>query len=318
MFSGFRSVIFFFQIAELTNSKFLYAFQSTASSITCPIVINKNMSLRFCNSAASAAGQPVTLHQPVTQSQQGRPLVVMLAWLMAREKYLEKYRSIYFQHGFDVLTVKTSPLELMLPRHGSQQVAKHLLDFLRSKVPTYPNVVIHGFSVGAYQFAEMLVLLEKGLFGKDGVDSSCEIVKNSIKGMVFDSAVGISGAPHGVAVSLVGKNLLSEALERLIRGYLALMYPIATKYHIKAEKTFLNTPLRCPAMLLVGHDDKLGNPTKNMEMRDRWKELGLDVTWKSWPNTQHVAHFQRHPEEYTDIIASFLRKLHLNRLPSNH
>lgn len=256
-------------------------------------------------------------HEPHSErQQQGRPLVVILAWLMAREKYLEKYRSIYFRHGFDVLTVKTSPMELMLPSYGSQRVAKNLLDFLRSKVPTYPSVVIHGFSVGAYQFAEMLVLLEKGLFGREGVDSSCEIVRNSIKGMIFDSAVGIGGAPHGVAVSLVGKNLISEGVERLIRGYLTLMYPIATKHHVKAEKTFLNTPLRCPAMLLVGHDDKLGNPTKNMEMRDRWKELGVDVTWKSWPNTKHVAHFQRHPDEYTDIVSEFLNKLHLSHPPA--
>ena len=176
---------------------------------------------------------------------------------------------------------------------------------------SYPNVIVHGFSVGAYQFAELLVMLDQGLYGKEGVDSSCEIVKNSIKGMIFDSAVGVSGAPHGMAVSLVGKNLLSDVLETMIRGYLALMYPIATKYHVRAEAAFLNTPLRCPAMLLVGHDDKLGNPAKNMQMRDRWTELGLDVTWKSWPNTRHVAHFQRHPEEYKDIVAAFLKRVKL-------
>ena len=256
-------------------------------------------------------GESCPLNSPASATQAGRPLVVFLAWLMAREKYLEKYRSIYFKHGFDVLTVKTSPMELMLPRMGSQRVAANLLHFLCSKVLAYPNVVIHGFSVGAYQFAEMLVLLERGLYREEGADGSCEVVRNSIKGMIFDSAVGLSGAPHGVAVSLVGKNFASEILERIIRAYMALTYPIATKHHLKAEKTFLNNPLRCPAMLLVGHDDKLGNPAKNLEMHNRWKELGMDVTWKSWNQTQHVAHFQRHPEEYTEIVSAFLKKIRM-------
>ena len=92
------------------------------------------MSLRYCNSAAAATQAPVAVGQEDQGPPSGRPLVVLLAWLMASEKYLEKYRSIYFNHGFDVLTVKTSPLELMLPRIGSQRVAKNLMHFLRNKV----------------------------------------------------------------------------------------------------------------------------------------------------------------------------------------
>ena len=280
---------------------------------TQALVINKNMHLRLCNSAATTASLPQPA--PNDSEQTGRPLVVFLSWLMAREKYLEKYRSIYFSHGFDVLTVKTSPTEFLFPTKGSQRVAKNLLEFLKNQVSTYPNVVVHGFSVGAYQFSELLVMLEQGLYSKDGADGSCEIVRKSIKGMVFDSAVGVEGAPHGVAKSLAGDTIFANAIENAIKGYMKLLYPIATKHYIKAHKTFINMPLRCPALLLVSRDDKLGNPQSNELARDRWKELGVDVTWKCWEKSRHVAHFQKYPQEYVSMVEDFLERINLiNRI----
>lgn len=89
-----------------------------------PIVIDKNLSLRFCQTAATGVqSQPSFDPSLMSQTVPGsRPLVVLLSWLMAREKNLEKYRQIYFKHGFDVLTVKTRPVEMIFPTVGSQRV----------------------------------------------------------------------------------------------------------------------------------------------------------------------------------------------------
>lgn len=264
------------------------------------------MHLRLCNSDAPSYTAPELYFKETTN----RPLVVFLSWLMARESHLEKYRQIYFKHGFDVLTVKTSPLELIMPKTGSQIIAKNLLDFLKNKVSTYPNVIVHGFSVGAYQFSEMLVLLERGLYGSNGsVDASCEIVKNSIKGMIFDSAVDVDGAPYGVSVSLLGETKAATMLEVMIRAYMKMLYQPVTKHFYKASGVFRNTPLRCPALLLVSNHDKLGHPRSNELARDRWQELGLDVTWKCWEKSRHVAHFQKYPTEYVEYVEGFLAKL---------
>lgn len=264
------------------------------------------MHLRLCNSDAPSFTAPEVFFNETTN----RPLVVFLSWLMARESHLEKYRQIYFKHGFDVLTVKTSPLELVRPTKGSQIIARNLLEFLKNKVSTYPNVIVHGFSVGAYQFSEMLVLLERGLYGSDGsVDASCEIVKNSIKGMIFDSAVDVDGAPYGVSVSLLGETKLATLVEVMLRAYMKMLYQPVTKHFYFASEVFRNTPLRCPALLLVSNHDKLGHPRSNELARDRWQELGLDVTWKCWEKSRHVAHFQKYPTEYVEIVEGFLRKL---------
>ena len=263
------------------------------------------MHLSLCSDAPSYTAPEMYFEETTN-----RPLVVFLSWLMARESHLEKYRQIYFKHGFDVLTVKTSPLELVMPKTGSQVIARNLLDFLKNKVSTYPNVVVHGFSVGAYQFSEMLVLLENGLYGSNGsVDASCEIVKNAIKGMIFDSAVDVDGAPYGVSVSLLGETKAASLLEVLLKFYMKLLYKPVTRHFYTASEVFRNTPLRCPALLLVSNHDKLGHPRSNEIARDRWTELGLDVTWKCWEKSRHVAHFQKYPTEYVDTVDGFLAKL---------
>lgn len=167
-------------------------------------------------------------------------------------------------------------------------------------------------AVGAYQFSEMLVRLEEGLYAKDGADGSCEIVKKSIKGVVFDSAVDVEGAPYGVAKSLAGDTIVADAIEASIRGYMKLLYPIATKYYEKSSRTFVNTPLRCPALLMVSHDDQLGHPASNEKVRKRWEELGIDVTWKCWDKSRHVAHLQSYPQEYVGLVDDFLTRINLS------
>lgn len=268
------------------------------------------MHLRFCNSSAAATEIKSKL-APEPTSKGSTPLVVLLSWLLAREKYLEKYRQIYLSKGFDVLTVKTRPDQFLFPTIGTQVVAQNLFDFLKNQVGAYPNVVVHGFSVGAYQFSEFLVKLQEGLHSQGSIDGSCEIVRKSIKGVIFDSAVDVDGAPYGVAKSLAGDSKLADMIEASLKGYMKLCHPFATKYYEKASNAFSHTPLRCPGMLLVSRDDKLGNPAANERVRDTWTSLGVDVTWKCWDRSRHVAHFQNYPEEYRSIVHQFLSRINL-------
>lgn len=48
-----------------------------------------------------------------------RPLTIILAWLMSQRKHIHKYAKYYLDNGFDVLTVKTTPWQLLWPVSGS-------------------------------------------------------------------------------------------------------------------------------------------------------------------------------------------------------
>lgn len=230
--------------------------------------------------------------------------------MLAKETHLEKYREIYFKHGFDVLTVKTSPFQLFLPTMGSQKVAQNVIDFLRSHLASYPKILIHGFSVGGYQFGEVLLKMSNGLTGNE-VDANLSTLKNNIKGMIFDSAVDIDGIPNGFSKAMVGKSPLQPALQAMIASHMKICYPIATKHYQASSRAFHNTLLRCPALMLVSNKDPVGTPAGNEKVANRWRELGIKVDWKCWDKSTHVTHLHNYPDEYKNEIDTFLKKIDL-------
>lgn len=49
-----------------------------------------------------------------------KPLVIMMAWLLAKQTHLAKYAQIYIDQGFDVVTVVITPWQLLWPTKGTQ------------------------------------------------------------------------------------------------------------------------------------------------------------------------------------------------------
>ncbi|KAH9372562.1 hypothetical protein HPB48_008720 [Haemaphysalis longicornis] len=109
--------------------------------------------------AGGCGGGSLQQKQPAAGGRDN-PLTVVLAWMNARDKHLQRYHDLYLGLGFDVLTVRTLPLQLAFPASGAQVVARKLLEFLLSH-PNYSRLVVHGFSVGGYQFGEVLVQMRK-------------------------------------------------------------------------------------------------------------------------------------------------------------
>jgi hypothetical protein len=255
----------------------------------------------------------MSLHSPCSEQEDNsnspeKPcLVILLAWLTSTDRYLDKYRKLYLSRGYDILTIRTQIPQIMLPANGSQVIAKNLMLFLRSNSKQYSNFIVHGFSVGAYQFSEFLVLLKIGMETPE--EAECLAIKNKFRGVIFDSAVSAHSAPHGVAVSTVGNNPVCHIIELLINLFLALMYPFTMKHYLMAEDTFKNTPLRCPAALLCSRRDTIGDVVSNKLILDSWIRLGISVVWKCWDSSQHVAHMKTYPQEYTDIVNQFLGTL---------
>lgn len=98
----------------------------------------------------------------LTDSKPSRQLVILMSWMLAKEHHIEKYRKMYYNRGFDVLTCKTSPYDLLVPPDGVQKNVKHLIKYLDDHVlNVYPDVIIHAFSVGAYVWGELIVELYK-------------------------------------------------------------------------------------------------------------------------------------------------------------
>ncbi|KAI1297676.1 Transmembrane protein 53 [Halotydeus destructor] len=291
-------------------------------------VIHKNMTLKHCSSVvpffgrwgsamASAKGQETAPTHFVPDSK--RPLAIILSWLAAQEKHIDKYRSIWIERGFDVLTVKMTPYQFLLPTMGSHVLVQDLIRFLYALSTHYPEYVLHCFSVGAYEFGEILAHLNDEKFISSiklqADHDPKEIILRSIKGVVMDSAVSFEGIASGVATSISANPVVNKSLESYIRTHLKLMHPVATKYYKAAANQAYSSPLtQAPALLMYSNRDKIGSRAGNEYLRDCWKSNGIKVSTKLFDKSAHVQHHSKYPQEYINEIDNFLGQVSLTTL----
>ncbi|KAG4074573.1 hypothetical protein HA402_004444 [Bradysia odoriphaga] len=259
--------------------------------------LNKSLDL-FTNS-----DKPITLtgKGPLQVSlNEERPLTIILAWLMSQQKHIQKYAKYYLDNGFDVLTVKTTPWQLLWPVGGSQVVANDLLTFLHQN-PNYYKMVVHGFSVGAYLWGETMVKMNEDMekYGK---------TVRRVCGQIWDSPVDYSEIPIGVPKSVFPTNtFLRNALERYIVFHMKNM-KTSTKCHLKATDQFYDTIIPAPAMFLFSLNDPMVSLRSVETCTESWQKKGLTVNLRAWDEPPHVGIFQRHPEEYQDEVKKFMER----------
>ncbi|CAG2179988.1 unnamed protein product [Oppiella nova] len=241
-------------------------------------------------------------------SLKSRPLVVLLTWLMAQDKHVDKYSNLYLQKGFDVLTVKTNPFDLLFPAIGSRKIAQNCVTALHKELTQYSSVILHAFSVGAYQFGEILLEMQEQ---DKQVAHKTQQLEDRIKGIVFDSVVPIEELSNGVSRSLTTNPFLYKVIKSTINGHLKVFNRIATKYYRASSKAVWNIHMRVPALVLVSQNDRIGTASANKKLTDVWRDLGIDVTFKCWEKSAHVQHLPKHPIEYEELIDNFLNKVNI-------
>nr|CAD7410826.1 unnamed protein product [Timema poppensis] len=273
---------------------------------------------------------PLQVH---IHNSEGRPLVVLLAWLMAREKHLMKYASFYLEQGFDVLMVNTTPWQFLWPVKGSQcclfhrsagvdhcpmrrddsfhtekVVAGELLEFLHLN-KCYQKMLLHGFSVGGYMWGETLlkIIPEPQRYTH---------VVDRIVGQIWDSAVDISEIPVGVPRAIFQRNLVLQATaEKYIRYHMRTFHNAATQHYIRSSQMFYTNLVRAPALFLLSKTDPIGTEENNKRVWESWESLGVKTYVKCWDKSPHVGHFRKHPKEYVTELATFLDRLGLVAYP---
>lgn len=234
-----------------------------------------------------------------------RRLVVLMSWLEAKEKHIEKYRQFYLDRGFDVLNVKTSPMDLLLPSIGSKKISQDFVRFLVEK--QYSDVVLHGFSVGGYMFGQVLL----------DIDKQEEQVKDkllqSIRGLIFDSLVPFEGTCIGVANSITTNQFAAKLLENMLKLYLILGHSIATKHYLMSSEKVWGGPLRCPSLFLLSKDDRVSDYRIVERLAKVWNNLGIETQMMLVDSAPHVQIFNKHHDAYVEKVESFLKHIKVSQ-----
>jgi hypothetical protein len=232
--------------------------------------ITKNIQLISAhNDIQIDKSSPLRLTNPKL-GENNAPLVVMLSWLLAKKRHILKYANFYMDQGFDVLCVSITPWQLLWPVKGTQVVAGDILKFLYLN-ECYQQCLLHGFSVGAYLWAEVMVKMSHD-------PERYQPVTDRIVGHIWDSAADISDLPVGFPRAVFPNNTVLQAtFEKYIRYHMKAFHDTVTAHYEVASQRFHSTLVRSPALLLFSKTDPVGNEESNKKVLKHWEKLGLKV-----------------------------------------
>ncbi|CAH2055644.1 unnamed protein product, partial [Iphiclides podalirius] len=231
----------------------------------------------------------------------GRPICVMITWLLARQKHVMKYASLYLERGFDVVSVSCTPWQLMWPMKGSQLVAGDLIKLMSANESDQP-MVVHGFSVGGYIWGEVCA---KAMENRDAY----EPVMERVSAQVWDSAADISEITIGVPIAVFPKNkIMQKTLKAYMEYHMRTFHEAATAHYIRSSQLFHTNLCRAPALFLLSSSDPVGAERSNRAVYDAWRKMGVECTWQCWERSGHVQHLTKHREEYIHLLDDHLRR----------
>lgn len=228
-----------------------------------------------------------------------KPLCVMINWLLARQKHVMKYATLYLEQGFDVVSVSCTPWQLMWPLKGTQLVAEDLIKFMAMNENEHP-LVVHGFSVGGYMWGELCahVMKNKELYMP---------VMDRVVAQVWDSAADISEITIGVPAAVFPKNqIMQKTLRAYMEYHMKTFHEAATSHYIRSSQLFHTNLCHAPALFLLSRSDPVGAERSNRSVHDSWVQMGVKCTWKCWDRSPHVQHYTKHPKEYVAALYEHL------------
>ncbi|KAF6216155.1 hypothetical protein GE061_000494 [Apolygus lucorum] len=229
-----------------------------------------------------------------------KPIVIMLPWLLARKKHVMKYCDVYLKNGFNVMTVSVTPWQFFWPITGTQVVAEQLLQYLEGQTERQQKLILHGFSVGAYLWGEVLVRMNADL------PKYQELIRN-IKGQVWDSAAEVTETSKGLPTAMFPRNaFLRSTMEKYVNYHLNTFYDAATQHYLRASQLFHTTPVHAPSLVLVAKNDPIGSVVANQRCKESWESIGMKVYWQCWDKSRHVSHLMLHKELYLKTLYGFL------------
>ncbi|XP_077988439.1 transmembrane protein 53-like [Glandiceps talaboti] len=230
-----------------------------------------------------------------------KPLVILLGWLGATTKALQKFHPFYTKRNCDILTIRPQPSHFLWPPKASS-FSLELLKYLEEHHLNRP-LIIHGFSIGCYMFAMLLVELSK--------KPEYAHLLQQVQGQVYDSVVvgGLKQMAVGVSNSIHRNGAVRATITTSLMTYFSLTSKVTVENYDKGIEAFKNSPVRAPYLFFYCLTDPMCDPDSLDSVMTSLKGHGYDVNYKCWPKSIHAQHLKNYPEEYEEILENFLDKI---------
>ncbi|XP_002736927.1 uncharacterized protein LOC100375583 [Saccoglossus kowalevskii] len=232
-----------------------------------------------------------------------KPLVLLFSWMQAKQRHLEKFGDYYLTKGWDVLTVKIKPSQLLLPSKGSHIVAENVVNFVQHEDRQNQPLMIHAFSVGAYLYSEMLLKMQQLAESETQLHQFYQ----RVMGQIYDSGVDMEDIPEGLSKAVAKHPMMQLSFQKLIEGYMKVAWKMSVKYYAKASTNFHNIPVSAPALLIYSDNDPVSTPKLNEKIARKWRaNHDNSITLKCFEGSHHVSHMYKYPDDYLDTLNKFV------------
>lgn len=240
-----------------------------------------------------------------TERNAAKPLLLLLPWLGSQSHTVSKYRDVYFQLGFDVLTVESKLSHFLWPRCGLSYAAE-VLNLLQQQTFSSRPLLVHCCSVGGYTFTQMMHHMTQN-------PQQYAAVMERIKGHIYDSLVNgsVERMATGIAQVASRNPMIQSVIMRTTMLYFSTLKGYTVDYYDSAVNLFWTAPLKSPALFYYCENDVLSDHVTLKKMLEVWRQAGVSVFEKCWKNSVHVGHLRTHQQQYLDALHHFLQGLHI-------
>lgn len=136
-------------------------------------------------------------------------------------------------------------------------------------------------------------------------------IPDRVIGQVWDSISHPKTTVVAIPFALFPNNKIMETLVRAILILQLNIFRGIRKRQGEGIERFSNSLARAPALVFASKIDKIATEEFAADTVKRWKDEGIDVTYKCFEDSFHVKHLQKHPEEYLRLLHAFWGRVRL-------
>lgn len=236
-----------------------------------------------------------------------RPLVLLFQWLYAKPQSVQKYCALYHDIGLDVLTIRGKLSHFLWPPVGVQ-LSTELFQYLKENRPPEEKILVHAFSVGAYNYTIAMEAADKS--PQDSANFRKKII-----GQIFDSIVigSYENMSQGITEVLPKNKAFRQVVLQTLSVYYSVTQTTTKGTYERLVQHFKDNPIPVPTLVFYAENDPMCDVAAMEKMLSNWKSVKppFEVTKVSWPNSKHAAHLREHREMYLAAWKGLMQRLHL-------
>ncbi|KAL4236274.1 hypothetical protein ACF0H5_004661 [Mactra antiquata] len=251
-----------------------------------------------------SSNQDEFIIKKISDKLKSNSLVVMFGFYGATNRAIQNYSDLYQSLGFDVLHVPSYLKHFAWPKN-SVSLAGNLLSYLNTTCSSYDQIVIHAFSMGAYNFTVCMgeMYTKPELYGH---------IQKNIKAVVYDSlTIGeLSNMAIGVGQGVSRNVLVQKVVPLSMSMYFFLTSPWTVKFYDEYIDLFKQKPLEVPTLMFACKNDLMSQYKVLIDIEQQWRQkFNFHLVFKLWEQSKHAAHLHTHKDEYVQVLTGFLSSI---------